>query len=54
MLDFFKYLKDNNILLTDIPTIHEKFSGHGFIVGRVMEANDGLDKWWEVDMRKVA
>lgn len=53
VLDFFKYLKDHNILLRDIPAINERFGGHGFEVERVMEASDCIDKWWEVDMEKV-
>ncbi len=53
VLDFFKYLRDNNILLADIPVIRERFEGHGFEVERIAEANDRVDKWWEVDMRKM-
>lgn len=52
VLDFFKYLRDHEILLRDIPAIHERFEGHGFEVERVVEASDNVDKWWEVDLRK--
>lgn len=52
ILDFFKYLRDNNILLADIPAIYERFEGHGFEVERIIEASDSHDKWWEVDMKK--
>ncbi len=53
VLDFFKYLRDHKILQESVDQIHQVFGGHGFKVERAAEASDGLDKWWEVDMRRV-
>jgi len=53
ILAFFKYLRDHSILLENITEIQQVFGGHGFEVERVAEASDSVDRWWEVDMRKM-
>ena len=50
VLNFWKYLKDNNILFTNPNEIRNRFEKHGFIVKRVRETHDEHDKWWEVDL----
>ncbi len=51
-LQFWKYLRDNQILFTSPAEINQAFSSAGFGVECVKEASDREDKWWEVDLIK--
>lgn len=52
VLEYWTYLKRNNILTTTSDELKRRFIREGFIVKKVDEACDSIDKWWEVSIRK--
>lgn len=49
---YWKYLKDNKILFSCQEEIIEKMTRKGFATEECNLTTDGVDKWWEVVLRK--
>lgn len=47
-----KFLRDNNVLFSNPQDIRKAFEKYGFVVTSIEEAQNDIDKWWEVDMVK--
>src|SRR5258708_339638 len=50
--EFWKYLRENNILFDSETRIRQTMEGAGFIVNSVNINTDTRDKWWEVELTK--
>lgn len=50
--EFWKYLRENNILYSDPFEIFDKFFSHGFIVKDIDKRNDSANSWWELELVK--
>lgn len=50
--EFWKYLRDNNVLYSDDFEIFDKFFLHGFNVKKIDKKNDSANSWWELELFK--
>lgn len=50
--NYWKFLRDNDILSEDPDVISHRFTSSDFILRNICLAEDGYDKWWEVSLIK--
>ncbi|MBI2405670.1 class I SAM-dependent methyltransferase [Candidatus Microgenomates bacterium] len=52
LVNFRKFLRDNNMLVSSSDEVVNLFTSYGFVVKTLQQAHDNYNVWWEVDVAR--